>query len=108
MPDSAVVGPGASDPSLIATTYEQAAGAERLELLGELSGRSAFLTEPLKVDHYGTLKDPIMVDSVEGRRLVGCTGFPKYSHDPMWFWVAEGEPMRCIDCGQAFRINKIH
>lgn len=102
------MGPGASSPSLIATPYEQAVGSERLELLGDLSGRSAFLTAPLVVDHYGTPKDPIKVDSVEGARLVGCTGFPKYSHEPMWFWVEHDHgPTRCIECGQAFAINKI-
>lgn len=107
--DNEVVGPGTTDLSLIANAYEQAAGLERVEFLAKLAGRSAFLMEPLKVDHYGTLKDPIQVDSVVGRRLVGCTGFPKYSHEPLWFWVDEKEgPMRCNDCGQAFRINKLH
>lgn len=107
--DEDVVGPGTTDPDLIASPYEQAAGLERLELLGKVAGRSAFLMEPLKVDHYGTLTDPILVDSVEGRRIVGCTGFPKQSHDPLYFWVDHNEgPMRCQDCGQAFRINKLH
>lgn len=108
-PDSEVVGPGSSNPDQIATPYEQAAGRERLELLAKLAGNSAFLMEPLKVDHFGTLKDPIMVDSVVGRRIVGCTGFPKYSHEPVYFWVdGEEGPMRCNDCGQAFKINKLH
>lgn len=106
--DNDVIGPGASSREHLATPFEQAAGPERLELLGQLAGHSPFLTNPLQIDHYGTLKDPIRVDSVEGRRIVGCTGFPKYSHDPWWFWVGEGEPTRCIDCGQAFAINKIH
>jgi cytochrome c oxidase subunit 5b len=106
--DEESVGPGTKDPALIASSYEQAAGLERVELLGKLAGRSAFLMDPLVVDHFGTLKDPIHVDSVIGRRLVGCTGFPKGSHEPLWFWVDEKEPMRCNDCGQAFRINKLH
>lgn len=109
VPDNEVVGPGSKDPELIATDYEQAAGMERIELLSKLAGKSAFLMEPLKVDHFGTLKDPIVVDSVVGRRLVGCTGFPKGSHDLLYFWVDETEgPARCRDCGQAFRINKLH
>lgn len=108
-PDSDVVGPGTRDPNAISTPYEIAAGLERVELLAKLAGSSAFLMEPLKVDHYGTLKEPILVDSVVGRRLVGCTGFPKYSHEVLWFWVdSKVGPMRCQDCGQAFRINKLH
>lgn len=107
--DDNVIGPGTKDPSLIATTYEQAPGLERVELLGKLAGKSAFLMEPLKVDHFGTLKDPILVDSMVGRRIVGCTGFPKDSHALLYFWVDEAEgPARCLDCGQAFRINKLH
>ena len=107
-PDSDVVGPGSSDPNLIATPYEQAVGLERVELLSKLAGKSAFLMAPLVVDHFGTLKDPILVDSVVGRRIAGCTGYPKGSHEPLWFWVDEKEgPMRCNDCGQAFRINKL-
>ena len=106
--DDNVFGPGSSDLNLIATAYEQSVGLERLELLCKLSGRTAFLMDPLKVDHYGTAKDPILVDSVVGKRLVGCTGFPKYSHETLWFWVKEDQTMRCLDCGQAFRINKLH
>ncbi|PJF17506.1 hypothetical protein PSACC_02683 [Paramicrosporidium saccamoebae] len=102
-PDTDVVGPGTRDPNAISTPYEISAGLERVELLAKLAGSSAFLMEPLKVDHYGTLKEPILVDSVVGRRLVGCTGFPKYSHEVLWFWVDSKEgPMRCQDCGQAF------
>lgn len=113
--DDEAVGPGTTDRSRIASDFEQAAGLERIEMLAKLAGRSAFLMEPLKVDHYGTLADPILVDSMVGRRLVGCTGFPKYSHEVLWFWVggdvdgvdAEAPPIRCQECGQAFRINKL-
>lgn len=108
IPDEQVLGPGNTDANRISTVFEQASGAERIEYLAKLTGKNAFLTDPLRVDHYGTLEDPILVESVVGRRLAGCTGFPKYSHEPLWLWVDEKEPpARCQECGQAFKINKI-
>ncbi len=111
--DAAVVGPGpAPDGATIGTEYEQAAGKERVEYLSGLAGRSAFLMDPLCVDHYGTLADPILVESAVGRRLVGCTGFPKYSHEAVFFFAGDegeldGGAARCNDCGQAFRIKPV-
>jgi cytochrome c oxidase subunit 5b len=99
-----IVGPG-RDPSSIATPYEMTAGLERLEYLSRMSGRPLYLNDPLKVDHYGTLKNPIMVDSIEEDRIVGCTGFPKYSHAPLWMRL-KGQT-RCLECGQAFQLRRI-
>lgn len=109
------MGPGGSTGE-IATKYQQAAGLERLEYLSDLTNRPLFLMDPLKVDHYGTQADPILVESLDGRRLVGCTGFPKDSHEPIWFWVgqlteaeerAPSGPFRnrCAECGQSFKIK---
>src|SRR5262249_17371514 len=94
------------------TDYEQAAGRARLEYLSKMSGRPLYLMQPLNIDHYGTPDRPIMVDSVEGERIVGCTGFPKDSHEPLWMWVRQsdrtkGPPTRCPEGGQAFEINKL-
>lgn len=90
------------------TAYESTVGLQRLQLLGKMAEKEVFLTKPLNVDHYGTLENPILVDTVVGERLVGCTGFPKYSHRPLWLWITRVsliEATRCPDCGQAFRAN---
>lgn len=108
MPPSSMSTTSSADQ--LPTPYEHVVGKERLEMLQELSGKQAFLDRPMVVDHYGTLKDPIKVDTIVGERLVGCTGFPKYSHDPVWMWVRENSlihPKRCCHCGQAFQINKL-
>ena len=46
----------------------------RLEYLARVQGVNIFNEEALKVDHYGTLEDPILVETVSGERIVGCTG----------------------------------
>lgn len=112
----AIVAPDAvGAPDGVPTAYATAAGLERLEMLAALARdgggpNDVFLMRPLDVSHYGTPADPILVDSVVGERIVGCTGFPKYSHAPLWMWVRWEErdtPARCAHCGQAFRINKL-
>lgn len=104
--DEPVVGPGAPSDA-IPSKYEQAAGLERLQYLADLSGRRLFLLNPLVVDHYGTMDDPIWVESMAGKRITGCTGFPKESHETMWFWTEEGKPGRCPECGQVFKIKHV-
>lgn len=103
--DVPVTGVGLSDPHSFPTQYEHAAGIERVEYLAELTGRNVFLNEPLKINHYGTLANPIIVDSLYEERIVGCSGFPKESHEILWMMVRGTE--RCQECGQAFKINQI-
>ena len=92
-------------PSAIYTPYEHLAGLQRVEYLAKLADRNIYLNQPLKVDHYGTLQDPIIVPSLFEDRVVGCSGFPKESHDFVWF-ICKGVT-RCIECGQAFKIEKV-
>ena len=95
------------------TPYETATNVERLEYLADQVGRQIFLDQPLRIDRFGTLKDPILVDSnlTDHGRIVGCTGFPKDSHELWWFEVGplgtKREMRRCPECGQAFRINQV-
>lgn len=103
--DIPVTGVGLSDPRSFPTQYEHAAGIERVEYLADLSGKNIFLNEPLKINHYGTLANPIIVDSLYEERIVGCSGFPKESHEILWMTVKGTE--RCQECGQAFKINQI-
>lgn len=72
-PNEPVVGPGAPD-GVIPTDFEQTSGLERLEYLANVQGINIFLDEPLKIDAYGTLEKPVLVETVVGSRTVGCTG----------------------------------
>ena len=99
-----VMGPGGPGDR-ISTPYEHAVGVERLEYLAKMSGKNLWLMDPLKVDHYGTLDDPIIVESMAGERIAGCTGFPKWSHEVVWMKVSGVK--RCPECGQAFKIKKV-
>ena len=100
------IGPGAP-PGVIPTPFEQAVGVERLEYLAEAEGVSVFLTdEALEIKARGTLEKPVLVPSICGERFVGCTGFPKYSHNVLWLELLGFEnPERCPDCGQAFKLT---
>lgn len=110
-----------SSDQAIPTQWEQARGIERIEMLSELAGEPAFLDQlpGLVINHYGTKVDPIMVPSIlkDGPRLVGCTGFPKDSHNVVWLevWPPGMNPhylpgtddgvLRCPECGQAFKMH---
>lgn len=110
-PGTPIIGPGYTDDGgkidRIPTEYEQVTGIERLEFLAKLADRNIFLDEPLKVDHYGTMKNPIMVPSIYDERIVGCTGYPKYSHSPLWIKAKKESPGRCFECGQVFKLEML-
>jgi cytochrome c oxidase subunit 5b len=67
------LGPGAAAGS-VPTDIEQATGLERDELLAKLEGRELFDVEPLNMTHLGSVKNPIVVQSHDAIRFVGCTG----------------------------------
>lgn len=100
------VGPG-SPPGTIPTPFERAPGLERLEYLADVEGVQLFLSsESLKIESKGTLKNPVMVETIQGERIVGCTGFPKYSHAVSWMNLKGYEHVgRCPDCGQVFKLK---
>lgn len=58
----------------IPTDLEQATGLERLELLSTLQGKELFDMNALNMTHIGTPKNPIVVQSHDPIRFVGCTG----------------------------------
>jgi cytochrome c oxidase subunit 5b len=89
--------------------YEQSAGLERLEYLSNLAQRPLFLMNPLRIEKFGTLREPVPVESISGHRIVGCSGFPVDSHELMWFECdVEKGPGRCPECGQAFAIQLVN
>ncbi|GAA5858724.1 hypothetical protein JCM5296_005822 [Sporobolomyces johnsonii] len=97
-------GPGGKTGE-VPTDFEQATGLERFELLHKLKGEEAFSLEPLEVPRLGTLSDPIMVFSLDKERIVGCTGFPVDSHDTILFPVGKDKPVRCPECGCAYKVD---
>lgn len=106
--EEAVVGPGGPSDRILGM-YEQAAGLERLEYLAGLAGRPLFLTTPLSAARFGTVQEPVAVESISGERIVGCSGFPVDSHELMWFKCEDGKaPGRCPECGQAFAIKLVN
>ncbi|CAL9728150.1 cytochrome c oxidase subunit 4, mitochondrial [Monosporozyma unispora] len=101
-----LIGPGAKEGT-IPTDLEQATGLERLELLGKLEGIDVFDTKPLDASRRGTMKDPIVVDSYDDYRYVGCTGSPAGSHQVMWLKPTVDQVARCWECGSVYKINPV-
>ncbi|KAJ1501080.1 Cytochrome c oxidase subunit 4 [Coelomomyces lativittatus] len=84
---------------------EQAAGLARLEYIAKLEGVKLFDMDPIYISRLGTPKDPIIVQSVDENRYVGCTGFPSDSHELLWINVTETKDVdRCPECGCCFRL----
>lgn len=113
-----VMGPGGPGDRL-PTQWEHTVGMERLEYLATMANRPLFLTDPLDIRRFGTVDEPVAVPSVEPERIVGCTGFPKGSHEVVWMVVDERKgnyvhpatgkrPTRCVECGQAFQIARVN
>ncbi|KAJ1972040.1 Cytochrome c oxidase subunit 4 [Dimargaris xerosporica] len=102
-----IQGPGAKEGA-VPTNADQAAGLERAEYLANLEGRQLFDMDPLPADRVGTRDNPIVVDSVDPVRYVGCTGSPADSHETVWINVGkEHDYVRCPDCGSAYKMNYI-
>ncbi|KAI9221143.1 cytochrome c oxidase [Blastocladiella britannica] len=109
-PAEPFVGPGGK-PGSIPTDLEQSTGLRRFEYLSELEGKSAFDMKPLAMTHLGTPTNPIVVESIEEARLVGCTGFPVDSHDTLWLRVEKEKEHgvnRCPECGSCFQLKRVH
>ncbi|ODV88974.1 hypothetical protein CANCADRAFT_32380 [Tortispora caseinolytica NRRL Y-17796] len=99
-------GPGGKDGH-IATDFEQATGLERLELLGKLEGIDLFDQRPLDASRKGTMTDPIVVDSFDPVRYVGCTGSPAGSHETVWTALERERVARCWECGSVYKMRFI-
>eukprot|EP01133_Synstelium_polycarpum_P007417 gene7417-8676_t len=56
---------------------------------------------------FGTLKSPVIVESIFDHRTVGCEGGDGEEHDLIFHKVTDKKPVICLDCGQAFKLKKI-
>lgn len=99
-----LIGKGAKEGE-VPTDIEQATGLERFELLGKLEGVEVFETEPLDSSRKGTMADPILIDSYDDYRYVGCTGSPAGSHVVMWLKPTKEKVARCWECGSVYKLN---
>lgn len=89
----------------VPTDLEQATGLERFELLGKMEGIEVFETEPLDSSRRGTIENPIIIDSYDKHRYVGCTGSPAGSHVVMWLKPTTDKVARCWECGSVYKLN---
>ncbi|TLD28362.1 hypothetical protein PspLS_03109 [Pyricularia sp. CBS 133598] len=100
-----LVGPGAK-AGTVPTDLEQSTGLERLEILGKMEGIDIFNMKPLDAPYKGTIEKPVMVRSAGEEQFVGCTGFPKDSHEVLWLGMDKKRPVeRCPECGSVFKME---
>lgn len=101
-----LIGPGAKEGE-VPTDLEQATGLERLELLAKLEGIDLFDQKPLDSSRRGTMQDPIIVESYDDYRYVGCTGSPADSHNVMWLKPTVNQVARCWECGSVYKLKPV-
>lgn len=101
-----LIGPGAKQGE-VPTDLEQATGLERLELLGKLEGIEIFDQKPLDSSRKGTMENPIVVESYDDYRYVGCTGSPADSHSVMWLKPSVNKVARCWECGSVYKVKAV-
>lgn len=104
---SKLFGPGTKDPNAQPSSFEISTGIERLELLANMEGIELFDTKPLVQDRKGTPDDPVLVDSMDRVRYIGCTGFPKGSQEVNWIRLEEGKISRDWESGCCYKLNYI-
>lgn len=101
-----LIGTAASEGT-VPTDLQQETGLARLELLGLREGIDVFDRRPLDASRRGTIADPIVVDSYENYRYVGCTGSPAGSHPVQWLKPTTEKVGRCWECGSVYAINDL-
>lgn len=101
-----LIGQGAKEGTF-PTDLEQATGLARLELLAKLEGVELFDVKPLDASRVGTIADPILVESYDDYRYVGCTGAPADSHHILWLKPTVEKVARCWECGSVYKLNPV-
>jgi cytochrome c oxidase subunit 5b len=101
-----LIGQGAKEGTF-PTDLEQATGLARLELLAKLEGVEFFDTKPLDSSRTGTLADPILVESYDDYRYIGCTGAPADSHHILWLKPTVDQVARCWECGSVYKLKPV-
>lgn len=102
---NALFGPGTHEKGKQPSSFEIATGLDRLELLAKLEGIEIFDSAPLTQDRKGTPSDPVIIDSFDRVRYVGCTGFPPGSQETNWLKVEQGKIARDWESGCCYTLN---
>jgi len=89
----------------VPSDLDQLTGLARLQLLGEIQGIKVFDDSPLDASRVGTKASPILVQSYDIERIVGCTGSPADSHDIHWFNMKKDKQARCTECGSVYQLD---
>lgn len=98
-------GPGTTEKGMQPTSFDIATGIDRLETLGKMEGIDIFDMAPLIQDRKGTPDDPVIIDSFDRHRFVGCTGYPAGSQEVNWLKVEEGKIARDWESGCCYTLN---
>ncbi|KAN0009060.1 hypothetical protein ACTFIV_000372 [Dictyostelium citrinum] len=56
---------------------------------------------------FGTLKSPVIVESIFHSRIVACEGGDGEEHDILFHTLGEKKPTICLECGQVFKLKHI-
>ena len=86
-----------------------AVGIERYEIDKKEKGESLFNIGPdyLTGPHFGTLAEPVLINSYFDERIVGCAGSRDEPHEILWHVVSEARPLVCLECFQVFKLNRL-
>jgi len=53
----------------------------------------------------GTIKQPVIVESIYPTRAVGCVGSEDtHVHELLWHILKREKPLACLECGQIFKL----
>ncbi|XP_077479785.1 cytochrome c oxidase subunit 5B, mitochondrial [Stigmatopora argus] len=86
----------------IPTDEEQATGLEKIIMKAMKEGTDPYSMLKPK-DYAGSKEDPHLVPSISNKRMVGCV-CEEDNTAIVWFWLHEGEPHRCPECGAHYKL----
>ncbi|EGC33743.1 hypothetical protein DICPUDRAFT_56297 [Dictyostelium purpureum] len=56
---------------------------------------------------FGTLKTPVIVESIYNSRIIACEGGDGEEHDVLFHNLGQKKPTICLECGQVFKLKHI-
>lgn len=91
-------------PGEIPSILDQATGLER----AEIDHPDLFKHNEVLRGAFGTVDNPVKIQSNFDARIVGCTGkATPDDHEIMWMNVEKGEQCTCRLCGQVFELDPL-
>lgn len=83
-------------------SFDQAVGLERVEL----EDPDVFKHNEVIRGPFGTMEEPVLIESAFASRIVGCTGrATPEDHDLYWIEVKKDEKCSCPVCEQVFALK---